>query len=115
MNYRQKTLIGLLSAFGGHLPSTDFQKYLFLFTREFQQEPSFEFVPYRFGSFSFQSYADKRRLVEMGALADVEDWQFQEGFSTKGLFDEGAFNRCYAKYSHLNGTRLLQDVYRRYP
>ena len=53
MNYRQKTLIGLLSAFGGHLPSTDFQKYLFLFTREFQQEPSFEFVPYRFGSFSF--------------------------------------------------------------
>ena len=34
MNYRQKTLIGLLSAFGGHLPSTDFQKYLFLFTRQ---------------------------------------------------------------------------------
>jgi len=48
-----------------------FQKYLFLYTREFQQEPSFEFVPYRFGSFSFQSYADKRRLVEMGALADA--------------------------------------------
>jgi hypothetical protein len=115
MNYRQKTLIGLLSTFGGHLPSTDFQKYLFLFTREFQQEPSFEFVPYRFGSFSFQSYADKRRLVEMGTLADVEDWQFQEGFSTKGLFHEAAFDRCYAKYSHLNGTRLLQDVYRRYP
>ena len=115
MNYRQKTLIGLLSAFGGHLPSTDFQKYLFLFTREFQQEPSFECVPYRFGSFSFQSYADKRRLVAIGALADAEDWQLQEGFSTKGLFDEAAFSRCYAKYSHLHGTKLLQDVYRRYP
>jgi len=115
MNYRQKTLIGLLSAFGGHSPSTDFQKYLFLFTREFQQEPSFEFVPYRFGSFSFQSYADKRRLIEIGALANTEDWQLQKGFSTKGLFDEATFNRCYAKYSHLNGTKLLQDVYRRYP
>jgi hypothetical protein len=115
MNYRQKTLIGLLSAFGGHLPSTDFQKYLFLFTREFQQEPSFEFVPYRFGSFSFQSYADKRHLVEIGALADSEDWQLQEGFVTKGLFDEAPFSRCYAKYSHLHGTKLLQDVYRRYP
>ena len=110
MNYRQKTLIGLLSAFGGHLPSTDFQKYLFLFTREFQKEPSFEFVPYRFGSFSFQSYADKRRLVEMGALADAEDWRLEEGFSTRALFDGAAFNRCYAKYSHLNGTKLLQDV-----
>jgi len=115
MNYRQKTLVGLLSAFGGRLPSTDFQKYLFLFTREFQQEPSFEFVPYRFGSFSFQSYADKRRLVEIGALADSVDWQVQEGFSANGLFDEAAFNRCYAKYSHLHGTKLLQDVYRRYP
>jgi hypothetical protein len=115
MNYRQKTLLGLLSAFGGRLPSTDFQKYLFLYTREFQQEPSFEFVPYRFGSFSFQSYADKRHLVEMGALADAEDWQLQEGFATHGLFDESTYSRCYAKYSHLRGTKLLQDVYRRYP
>ena len=115
MNYRQKTLIGLLSAFGGHLLSTDFQKYLFLFTREFQQEPSFEFVPYRFGSFSFQSYADKRHHVEIGALADTDDWQLQEGFSTEGLFDGAAFDRCYAKYSDLKGTKLLQDVYRRYP
>jgi len=115
MNYRQKTLIGLLSTFGGHLLSTDFQKYLFLFTREFQQEPSFEFVPYRFGSFSFQSYADKRRLVALGALADTDDWQLQEGFSTEGLFDEAIFNRCYSKYSDIKGTKLLQDVYRRYP
>lgn len=115
MNYRQKTLIGLLSAFGGHSPSTDFQKYLFLFTQEFQQEPAFEFVPYRFGSFSFQSYADKRRLAEIGAFADTDDWQLEEGFSTEGLFDDAAFDRCYAKYSHLKGTKLLQDVYRRYP
>ena len=115
MNYRQKTLIGLLSAFGGHLLSTDFQKYLFLFTREFQQEPSFEFVPYRFGGFSFQSYADKRRLVEIGALVDTDDWQLKEGFATEGLFDGVAFDRCYAKYSHLKGTKLLQEVYRRYP
>jgi uncharacterized protein (DUF488 family) len=115
MNYRQKTLIGLLSAFGGHSLSTDFQKYLFLFTQEFEEDPSFEFVPYRFGSFSFQSYADKRRLVELGALADSDDWQLREGFSIKGLFDAAAFDRCYAKYSHLKGRELLQDVYRRYP
>jgi uncharacterized protein (DUF488 family) len=115
INHRQKTLIGLLSAFGGHLLSTDFQKYLFLFTREFQQEPSFEFVPYRFGSFSFQSYADKRRLIEIGALVETEDWQLRKEFSTEDLFDEAAFSRCYDKYSHLHGTKLLQDVYRRYP
>lgn len=116
LNYRQKTLIGLLSAFGGHLSNTDFQKYLFLFTQEFEKEPSFEFVPYRFGGFSFQSYADKRRLVEVGALVDEDGWQLQDGFLAKnGLFDEDAFSRCYDKYSALKGTKLIQDVYRRYP
>lgn len=115
LNYRQKTLIGLLSAFGGHLSNTDFQKYLFLFTQEFEKEPSFEFVPYKFGSFSFQSYADKRRLVEVGALADSNDWQLQDDFLAKELFDEAAFNECYDKYSRLKGTKLIQDVYRRYP
>lgn len=116
LNYRQKTLIGLLSAFGGHLSNTDFQKYLFLFTQEFEKEPSFEFVPYRFGGFSFQSYADKRRLIEVGALVDQDGWQLQDGFLSKnGLFDEDAFSRCYAKYSALKGAKLIQDVYRRYP
>lgn len=116
LNYRQKTLIGLLSAFGGHLSNTDFQKYLFLFTQEFEKEPSFEFVPYRFGGFSFQSYADKRRLIEVGALVDQDGWQLQDGFLSKnGLFGEDAFSRCYAKYSALKGAKLIQDVYRRYP
>lgn len=115
INYRQKTLIGLLSAFGGRLPSRDFQKYLFLYTQEFQEEPSFEFVPYKFGSFSFQSYADKRRLVEIGALSESEDWRLKDGFSSGDLFDENGFDRFYDKYSSLKGDKLVQDLYRRYP
>lgn len=116
LNYRHKTLIRLLSAFGGHLSNTDFQKYLFLFTQEYEQEPSFEFVPYRFGGFSFQSYADKHRLIEVGALVDQDNWQLQDEFLLKnGLTDKDAFSRCYDKYSDLKGTRLIQDVYRRYP
>ena len=78
INYRQKTLIGLLSAFGGRLPRLDFQKYLFLYTQEFQKEPHFEFVPYKFGCFSFQSYADRRRLIEIGAISDTDEWILQK-------------------------------------
>ncbi len=37
-----------------------------------EETPSYEFVPYRFGGFSFTSYADKRRLIERGLLADEE-------------------------------------------
>jgi hypothetical protein len=115
INYRQKTLLGLLGAFGGRLPSLDFQKYLFLYTQEFEKEPSFEFVPYKFGSFSFQSYADKRRLIEIGALADSEDWRLQPGFNSEDLFDGGNYRRCYDKYSNVRGEKLVQEIYRRYP
>lgn len=115
MNYRQKNLLGLLNAFGGHLLNTDFQKYLFLYTREFQQDPSYEFVPYRFGGFSFQSYVDKRSLVASGYLLDSNDWELGPERLDGDLFDSQSYEKCASKYSALKGNSLLQNVYRRYP
>jgi hypothetical protein len=114
LNYRHKALIGLLKVFGGHLANRDFQKYLFLYTKEFEKQPSFDFVPYKYGCFSFQSYADKRRLVEIGVLANSDDWRIQES-SENNFSDEGDFDHFYEKYSKLKGDRLIQDIYRRYP
>lgn len=116
LNYRQKTLVGLLKAFGGCLPAIDFQKYLFLFSTEFERDPSFEFIPYRFGCFSFQSYADKRRLVEIGALDDGDDWHLRKDFAWRQEFVEAdMFRRFHECYAGLKGDRLVQDIYRRYP
>jgi hypothetical protein len=69
---RQKCILALVDALGGNLSSLDFQKLLFLYCLEVEPAPSYEFVPYRFGGFSFTSYADKRRLIEQGFLADEE-------------------------------------------
>lgn len=116
MNYRQRTLVRLLRAFGGRLPRLDLQKYLFLYTQEFQKEPDFEFVPYKFGCFSFQSYADRRRLIELAALSDTEEWQLQEDVEIgKALFDENNFDIFYEQYSNLKGNELVRHVYRHYP
>ena len=56
------------------------QKLLFLWTREWSEgEAPFEFVPHRFGAFSFTSYADWRNLVKKGLLRDDEsDWAITE-------------------------------------
>jgi uncharacterized protein (DUF488 family) len=115
INYRQKTLLGLLRTFDGHLPKVDFQKYLFLYTHEFQKDPSFEFVPYKYGSFSFQSYADKRRLNDIGALAESDDWCLNQDFKVDYLYNRVAFSQFYRKYSGFKGDSLIQDIYRRYP
>jgi len=71
---RQKLLLALLQKFGGKLTSIDLQKYLFLFTETCQQDKSYEFVPYRFGCFSFQSYADRRKFVDFGILDAGDKW-----------------------------------------
>ena len=67
---RQKRLLSLVDALGGEVGNLDFQKLLFLYCREVEDSPTYEFVPYKFGGFSFTSYADKRRLIERGLLAE---------------------------------------------
>src|SRR5258707_4980 len=73
---RQRVLLELLDALNEPVGSTDFQKLLFLYTREGEPTPSYDFVPYRFGCFSFTSYADKRRLMEQGLIEeDEQSWK----------------------------------------
>ncbi len=69
---RQKRLLALLDALGGDEGGQDFQKLLFLYCQEVEGVPPYEFVPYKFGGFSFTSYADKRGLVAKGLLADED-------------------------------------------
>jgi hypothetical protein len=68
---RQNCLLGLLDALGGRVSNLDFQKLLFLYCQEDAVAP-YEFVPYKFGAFSFTSYADRRKLLERGLLVDEE-------------------------------------------
>ena len=72
---RQQLLLTLLDALAVPTCHTDFQKLLFLYTQEDIEEPSYEFIPYRFGCFSFTSYADKRKMIESGLLIDdAKNW-----------------------------------------
>ena len=113
--YRQKVLLALLRAFGGTLQNVDMQKYLFLFTAQYEAEPSYEFVPYRFGCFSFQSYADRRKLIEFGLLANSDDWHLSDGEDElpDGLIKKA---KLFAEKHHaLRGDELVRRVYREFP
>jgi hypothetical protein len=78
---RQKLLLSLLEAAGGSLGATDLQKLLFLYTRKWEQEPSFRFVPYHYGCFSFQADADLNTLLQKGLLKSTreEGWSITQG------------------------------------
>jgi hypothetical protein len=116
---RQKQLLGLLQALGGDVQNLDFQKLLFLYCQETDAGPIYEFIPYKFGAFSFTSYADRRKLVERGLLASDENrWRLTSD-GRLAVHQIGYKSSRAVEFAHqygaLRGEALVADTYRRYP
>lgn len=116
---RQKRLLALLDALGGSVNHLDFQKLLFLYCHEAEEAPSYEFVPYRFGGFSFTSYADKRKMIATGLLNDEErSWKLTDtGRKAAKLpgADRMKIDRFARLRGGLRGDALVAEAYRKYP
>lgn len=116
---RQRLLLALLDAIGGSVRHTDFQKLLCFYTHECEALPSYEFVPYRFGAFSFTSYADKRKLIEQGLLQeDDQNWGLTEAgrrAARQRPIEPLRAAEFAQRNVHLRGEALIKEQYRRYP
>lgn len=113
---RQRQLLALLDALGGRVGNLDFQKLLFLYCQE-TASSSYDFVPYKFGAFSFTSYADRRKLAERGLLvADEHAWEIsakgRRSLGPSASTDVAGFAQLHR---HLRGDALVEDTYRRFP
>ena len=116
-NPRQRKLLGLLGELGGSLSHRDFQKLLFLYCQEPTASRLYEFVPYKYGAFSFTSYDDKRKLIEQGLLDSEEDvWQLTSMGITVSVGERDTSVKRFAdRYGDLRGYPLVAEAYRRYP
>lgn len=117
MLYRRRILLALLQALGDGLQRVEFQKHLFLFSHA-QEAPSYEFIPYKYGSFSFVAESDRLALVEQGKLVDSEVWSRPRYFDyAAGLKDrdKAALVAHKHKFGKLRGKKLIRHVYRHYP
>ncbi len=114
---RQKLLLQLLAALGGSVGNLDFQKLLFLYCQELRDGAPYDFVPYKFGAFSFTSYADRRKLVEQGLLCDDEKiWTLTDaGRALTGTTADVHLASFARRHGELRGTRLIALTYRRFP
>lgn len=116
---RQKLLLALLAAVDEPVQHTDFQKLLLLYTKDWEAEASYEFVPYQFGGFSFTSHADKAALIERGfLLPDEASWVLMKR-GREAVRDMGELQRnvrCFVDHSaNLRGDKLIAEAYRRHP
>jgi hypothetical protein len=112
---RQKLLLAMLDTQEECIVGADFHNLLFLYTREFEQAPSYDFVPCEEGRFSFTVRADAGNLLTRGLLLrEGAEWMLARtgrelARSVPGLAHKTAyFNECYRD---LRGAGLTAKVH----
>lgn len=115
-------MFAILEVFDGTLSHTKLQKILFLVTRK-QTEKSFDFVPYKFGSFSFQANQDLLTLTKRGFLSNrisnkTSDWVFESNdnyFQALKKEDQAAIKQTIKEVDGLTQKEMVRYTYRKYP
>lgn len=69
MYYRRKVILAFLEVFGGNLEKIQLQKLLFLYSR-YKTRKTFDFVPYKYGCYSFQANQDLKTLKKYNIVND---------------------------------------------
>jgi uncharacterized protein (DUF488 family) len=117
MYYRRKVLLALIEVFGGSLKSTDCEKLLFSICQQTKKN-HYDFFPYQYGPFSFISYYDKHRLVELGLLKPADDFQLNTKHSYLNELitaDKAALLKFKLTIGDLRGDKLVKKTYREFP
>ncbi|MDR3261983.1 MAG: DUF488 domain-containing protein [Tannerella sp.] len=120
--YRRKILLALLETFNGKLTAKSLQKYLFLFTRK-QEIKIYDFIPYKYGCFSFQANQDITTLKTYGYIDILE---LKEGrfiqlkksdnyCAALDLFDRQYLSDIEKEFGNLSQNELIKYTYLHYP
>jgi uncharacterized protein (DUF488 family) len=118
MFYRRKIILALLQLFNGRLDKIRIQKFIFLVTQG-QRSPVFEFIPYKFGSFSYSLSADLSAMVRNGLLTEAEDAYVKiDGLNyisqIKGE-DKKFITSVWTAYGSLSSDELMRYTYLKFP
>lgn len=100
---RQRFLLSFISQLHGGVNSTDLQKLIFLHTME-GHSAHYEFIPYKYGAYSFQLAEDLDTLRRNGFLLSTSPIK-----SIKENNDEIQF------IASERGRELIRKTYRQYP
>jgi uncharacterized protein (DUF488 family) len=116
--YRRKIVLSLLQLFDGQLDKIRLQKLLFLFTLK-QQKPEYDFVPYRYGCYSYSANADLTTMVKKGLLSETST-HFAKLDNTNYLKqvkpdDLKYLQQVKTDYGKMNANALMKHTYINYP
>jgi uncharacterized protein (DUF488 family) len=118
MFYRRKIILSLLQLFDGQLDKIRLQKLLFLFAIK-QAKAEYDFVPYKFGCYSYSANADMTAMVTRGILNEDEK-SFQKNDDTDYLkqlkpADLKLLHEVKNNYGNMSSTALMKHTYINFP
>jgi len=110
--------MALLQAYKGKLEKLSLQKLLFLVCEK-QKTPSYEFIPYLFGCYSYSAKADLNTMVQKGLLID-DEFSYMKKDSKNYLAlleddDRRLINQTFILYQKFDGNSLMKHTYRNFP
>lgn len=118
MFYRRKIILALLQLFEGQLDKISLQKLLFLCTTQ-QIKPEYNFIPFKYGGYSFSANADITAMVRKGMISEDEK-QFQKQDTTDyvtqlKIGDRSILQKVKKDYGGLSAMELMKLTYIYFP
>src|SRR5690554_5792584 len=118
MFYRRKIILSLLQLFDNELNKISLQKLLFLTTNQ-QNKPNYDFVPYKYGCYSYSANADLKAMVRKGILSETES-HFKyvdktDYFKSLKEADKKILLETKAFYGKMSANALMKHTYVNFP
>ncbi len=118
MFYRRKVILALIQLFDFELEKLRLQKLLFLFC-QYQAKPEYDFIPYKFGCYSYSANADLKAMVTREMLSESET-SFQcidktDYLSQLKESDKTNLLKIVNLYGGLKRNDLIKHTYIHYP
>lgn len=115
---KHKMILAVIGKMGPKLTNTELMNYLFLCTRK-QISPSFDFVPYKYGCFSFEAYHEISLLLKNEFISFTDQvYSLNPGVAVPVLDDQedrDAIWQVHKEYKELRGMDLLRKNFMDYP
>ncbi len=122
MFIREKIVLKLLNQLPQPVLRTVFVKLVFLLRHETSlrnMSSFYDFVPYKYGPFSFTLYRELERLKSNGYVREVEGklapLPFVASAEPLAPLGKAAVRHVVGNYGNTSRQAILEDVYRRYP
>lgn len=118
MFYRRKIILALIQKLGGELEKLRIQKLLFLLSQK-KKDPEYEFIPYKFGCYSYSANADLVTMVKKGSITENENLFIKtdtvDYIKTLKPADQKILLEVVSLYGNMSSKSLIKHTYLNFP